>query len=90
MRKEDDIVTGWGTEHEASRYRQIHHEVEEMGGWANYRHFMTKKRYIDRKEFTKMKEDLEAANKKIELLEHKLKIVIENGLGPEDLKPQDV
>jgi hypothetical protein len=28
--------------------------------------------------------------RQIELLEHKLKVVIENGLGPDDLKPQDV
>jgi hypothetical protein len=49
--------TGWGTEHEAARYRHIHQEVEKMGGWANYRHFMRVKRYQDRKDFEKMKKD---------------------------------
>jgi len=34
--------------------------------------------------------EIDRLNKQIELLEYKLKVVIENGLGPEDLKPQDV
>lgn len=75
--------SGWGTEHEAARYRHIHKEVEAMGGWANYRHFMRVERYKQAKEFKDLKEQ-------VKLLEHKLRVVIENGLGPEDLKPQDV
>lgn len=59
--KEDEIElmindTGWGSIHEAHRYRQIHPEVEQMGGWANYRHFMTSTRYKQAKEFNDLKQ----------------------------------
>lgn len=77
--------TGWGTEHEASRYRHIHKEVEEMGGWANYRHFMRVKRYQDRKMVNEYEKNMKKANDRIEELEYKLNVALTNGLTYEDI-----
>ncbi len=65
---ESKAETGWTEEHEVWRYRQIHPEVEKMGGWANYRFYMLQGRYRDAREFNDIKSKLSTSMTALERL----------------------
>lgn len=71
---DSSMASGYGESHEAYRYRQIHEAVHQMGGWANFRHWVQRHSKEDFETCKNLEEKIQA----LEAENLKLKVDLES------------
>src|SRR3990172_7201257 len=68
----DAPESGFGERHEAHRYRCIHAQVNKMGGWANFLHYVNNSFVNDYEKFKDMEIKLELAAQALKIASGRL------------------